>query len=182
MAPTASDLAAVVYSGDAAHGDAVDALVLDFCQGLRHLGWRVGGLTQWRQAPAEGGTKPGLQLVDVRTGQTFAISQNLGALSRACCVDPGAVAQASGVLRQALADRVHLAVTNRFGELEAAGGGFAAEMAALVGEGIPVLTVIALKHLDAWRRFTGGMGEELPARLSALRDWFTLAASREVSA
>lgn len=181
MAPTVSDLAAVVYSGDMAHGDAADALVRDFCQGLQLAGWRVGGLVQ-RRLPAPGGGKPLLELEDVRTGQVFPISQRLGALSRACSLDTGGVAQASGVLRQALADGVYLAVTNRFGELEATGGGFAAEIAALAGGGIPVLIVITHKHVDAWRRFTGGLGEELPARPAALRDWFTLAAGREVPA
>lgn len=76
----------------------------------------------------------------------------------------------------------HLAVGNRFGALEATGGGHAAELAALVGEDIPVLTVVAAKHLDAWRRFTGGMGEELPPRMAALRSWFTLAVGRRVPA
>ena len=141
-------LAALVYPGDMAHGDA-----------------------------AEGGGKPRLQLVDVRTGHAFPISQNLGPLSRACSLDTGGIAQASGVLRQALADRVQLAVTNRFGELEATGGGYAAELGLFAGAGIPVLTVAAHKHIEAWRRFTGGMGEELPLHLSALNGWFGRVAS-----
>lgn len=177
---TASDLAAIVYV-DAAHGAAADALAADFAQRLLSQGWRVAGLMQQHLA-AVGGGKPALQLVDVRTGQAYPISQNLGTFSRACCLDTGGIAQASAVLRQALADRVNLAITNRFGELEATGGGFATEMAALAGEGIPVLTVVAEKHLDAWRRFTGGMGQELPVNLSALRDWFALAAGRGVPA
>ena len=181
MAPTVSDLAAIVYSGDAAHGAAADALVADWCHSLQRQGWRVAGLLQ-QHLPGVGGGKPGLQLVDVRTGQAFVISQNLGPLSRACCLDTGGLAQASGVLRQALADRVDLAVTNRFGELEAKGGGFAAEMAALAAAGIPVLTVLAEKHLRAWRRFTGGMGRELPASASALRGWCAQATGREVPA
>ncbi|MGB3881552.1 MAG: DUF2478 domain-containing protein [Diaphorobacter nitroreducens] len=181
MAPIVSDLAAIVVPGDMDHGDAADALLADFCRGLQGLGWRVGGLAQ-RRLPAEGGGKPRMQLVDLRTGQVFSISQDLGPLSRACSLDPGGVARASGVLRQALADRVQLVVTNRFGELESTGGGFAAEMAALADAGIPVLTVVAHRHLEAWRRFTGGMGYELPTRLSALQAWFTLAAGRAAPA
>lgn len=173
MAHTVSDIAAVVYGSDMAHGEAADALVLEFCQGLQRGGWRVGGLAQ-QCLPPEGGGKPRLQLADLRTGQVISISQKLGPLSRACSLDTGGIAQASAVLRQALADRVHLAVTNRFGELEARGGGFAAEIAALADAGIPVLTVLAARHLDDWRRFTGGLGEELPARMTALRAWFRL--------
>lgn len=175
MAHTVSDIAAVVYGDDMAHGEAADALVLEFCQGLQREGWHVGGLAQ-QCVSAEGGGKPRLQLVDMRTGQVFSISQKLGPLSRACSLDTGGIAQASGVLRQALADGVHLAVTNRFGELESQGGGFAAEIAALADAGIPVLTVVAAKHLDGWRRFTGGHGKELPPRMPELRAWFDLAA------
>lgn len=161
-----------------AHGDEADALLLEFCSGLRQTGWQVGGLVQ-RRLPAPGGGKPLLELEDLRTGEVFSISQRLGKLSQACSLDTGGVAQASAVLRQALADGVQLAVTNRFGELEASGGGFADEIAALAGGGIPVLTVVAHKHLDAWRRFTGGLGQELPASPAALQDWFAQAAGCE---
>ena len=90
-------LAALVYGGDMDGGDAADALVLEFCQDLQRAGWRVGGLAQ-QCVPAEGGGKPRLQLVDMRTGRVFSISQDLGPLSRACCLDPDGVAQAGGVL------------------------------------------------------------------------------------
>ena len=113
-------------------------------------------------------------LQDVRTGEEFSISQDLGAQSQSCCIDPAGVAQASGALCRALADRVDLAVANRFGALEAAGGGFAAELLALMAEDRPLLIVVGEKHLQAWRSFTGGLGEELPPRLSALQNWFTL--------
>ena len=47
--------------------------------------------------------------------------------------------------------------------------------------GIPVLTIAAPKHLEAWRRFTGGLGEELPPRVSALQSWFSLAIDMQKS-
>lgn len=177
MAAIVSKLAAIVCAPDDAHGASVDALVLEFCQGLQRQGWQVGGVTQRHQAGRPADAKPLLELIDLRSGAVYPISQDLGRASRACCIDPTGVAQASGVLRQALSDGVQLAVTNRFGELEATGGGFAAEMAALVEAGIPVLTVVAHRHLDAWRRYTGGLGDELPARTAALHSWFTLASS-----
>ena len=181
MAATVSKLAAVVYPDGDLHGESADALVLAFCHGLQRLGWQVGGLTQ-RRVPAPGGGKPALELVDLRSGAAYPVSQNLGPHAQGCSIDAGRVADASRVLRQALHDRVQLAVTNRFGELEAGGGGFAAEIAGLAGAGIPVLTIAAPKHLEAWRRFTGGEGDELPARAAALRDWFMLAAEKRTPA
>jgi nucleoside-triphosphatase THEP1 len=171
-------LAAIVHTDQAAatgqaarHGDDEDRLVRAFCLALQDQGWRVGGIAQQRLR-VPGQPKQRVQLVDLRTGQAHAISQDLGPLSQACCIDAGRVADASTVLRAALRDRVQLAVTNRFGELEAGGGGFAAEIAAFAEAGIPLLTVVARKHLDAWRRFTGGLGQELPADMAALQAWF----------
>lgn len=166
-----TDLAAAPAGQAARHGDDEDRLVRAFCRTLQDQGWRVGGIAQQRQS-VPGQAKQRVQLVDLRTGQTYAISQNLGPLSQACCIDAGRVADASTVLREALRDRVQLAVTNRFGELEAGGGGFAAEIAAFAEAGIPLLTVVAHKHLEAWRRFTGGLGQELPADMAALQSWF----------
>ena len=113
-------------------------------------------------------------LQDVRSGEEFSISQDLGAHARACCIDPAGVAQASSVLRQALADSVDVVVTNRFGGLEAQGGGFVAEIAALAEAGIPLLTIVAPAHLAAWRALTGELGQELPMPQSVqvLHDWF----------
>lgn len=178
---TTHPLAALVYDGDTGHGEAADALLQAFCHLLRGSGWRVGGLLQ-QCVPPVGGGRPRLLLVDLGTDERFSISQKLGPHSRACSLDTGGIAQASAVLRRALADGVHLAVTNRFGELEAQGGGFVAEIAALADAGIPVMTVVAAKHLDGWRRFTGGLGEELPLRMSALSAWFTLVAGHRVHA
>ncbi|MGP1684517.1 MAG: DUF2478 domain-containing protein [Giesbergeria sp.] len=162
-------LAAIVHPDD--HGG-VDTLLAEFCHQLQAQSWSVGGVVQAnRQRP--GGGK-WMLLRDVRTGEEFSISQDLGAHSQSCCIDPAGVAQASGALRQALADNVDLAVANRFGALETTGGGFAAELLTLLANERPLLTLVAEKHVQAWRRFTGGLGEELPPRLSALQSWFAL--------
>ena len=178
MPATASSLAALVYADEATRGEAADALVRTVCHNLQQQGWRLGGL--WQQhVPTAAGRKPPMQVVDLRTGQVFGISQDCGALSQGCCLDPGGVAQASVVLRQALADRVDLAVANRFGALEATGRGLADELAALACAGIPVLTVIARRHLAAWRDFTGDAGAELPLHLPALHEWCARALAQQ---
>jgi len=170
---TIDALAATPRLAVIAHEDlqscAADALLASFARSLAGEGWPIGGVVHARRLDAAGRKR--MFLIDVASGREFCISQDLGPQSRACCVDPGAVAQASGVLRQALADRVWLAIVNRFGELEATGGGFAAELAALAGEGVPVLTAVSRKHLQAWRHFAGDAGIELPLDVQALHDW-----------
>jgi len=164
--PQAVRMAAILHADD--HCGA-DALLAAFAQSLQQCGWRIGGVVHERRTDAQG--RKGMYLRNVNTGHEFCISQDLGPQSQACCVDPAGVARASAVLRQALHDRVDLALVNRFGALEAQGGGFAAEMLALAEAGIPFLTVVADKHLAAWRHFTGGMADTLAPHLPALCDW-----------
>ena len=165
-------LALVQQDSSASDDTEADALQAAWVQSLQQAGWRVGGLLQHCTTWPSGGKR--MQLLDVRSAQVFDISQDLGAQSKGCCLDPAGVVEASSVLRQALADGVDIVVTNRFGGLEAQGSGFVAEIAALAEAGIPVLTIVAPAHLSAWRALTGDFGQELPMPQSAqaLHDWF----------
>ena len=155
------------------HGDGVDVdrLLTDFALSLKERGWRVRGLVQSNSECGDGCARS-MTLVDVDGNERYAISQNLGPGSVSCCIDAGGVAEACVVLRRALAEGADLVVANRFGGLEAAGGGFAAELLALMAEGVPLLTVVADKHLEAWRHFTGDTSVLLPPRREALEAWF----------
>jgi hypothetical protein len=94
-------------------------------------------------------------LTDIDTGAEYPVSQSLGAGSAACSADPQGFARASRVLHNALERRPDLVVCNRFGALEAENGGFVAELLALLERGVPVLTVVAPRHRDAWHQFIG---------------------------
>ena len=109
-------------------------------------------------------------LVDVATGDEYPVSQALGAGSASCRVDPQGFARASQVLRDALEPPAALVVVNRFGNLEADGGGLAAEMLALMAAGVPLLTVVPARHAQAWANFTGGAAV-LPARREDVALW-----------
>lgn len=148
-----------------------DPLVAAFARSLGQRGWRVQGLIQ---SLSEGGAQCSrdIDLLDVSKHGRYRISQRLGRGSEACRVDPAGLAVASGVLRRALSERVDLAIVNRFGKLEAEGGGLAGEFLALLAEGIPVLTVVAEKHLERWLEFTGGVSVLLAPERAALDAWF----------
>lgn len=145
-----------------------DTLLADFAFGLKRAGWRVQGLVQ--QGHEQG--KTATMLVDVADGRRYPLFQDLGAASASCSLDTASVAAASVALRRALEEKADLAVANRFGALEADGKGFAAEMLALMAEGVPLVTVVAEEYLLDWRWFTGKAGVELPPRRSALEGWF----------
>jgi hypothetical protein len=147
---------------------AADLLVGAFAADLIAAGHTVHGLIQ--RLPPEG--KSGAMLIDLHDGAQHPLFQNLGSGSASCSVDTDSLAMASLALRRALDAHAELAIANRFGPLEAEGGGLAAEMLALMAEGIPFLTIVAADHLSAWRNFTGGLGIELPAERAALEAWF----------
>ncbi|MBN9421229.1 MAG: molybdenum ABC transporter ATP-binding protein [Candidatus Accumulibacter sp. 66-26] len=160
-------IAAIVH----AERGIVDALLADFAFELRQEGRRVRGLVQ----QVRGAGKAGTVLVDLADGVSYPLFQDLGPASAACAIDAGGIADASAALRRALfegAALVDLVVVNRFGALEANGGGFADEMLALMAEGVPLLTVVADDYLLDWRSFTGRAGVELAPALDALRNWF----------
>ena len=158
-------IAAVVPSG---FSD-IDALISAFARDLLAAGWRVRGLLQEFQAD---GPNCEVSLIDLADGTRYGISQRLGSQSTACRLDPGALADASIVMRRIADEGADLAIFNRFAAMEAGGDGLAAEMLDVMSRDIPVLTVVQQKHLAAWRHFTGGLAAELPPERPALDGWF----------
>ena len=158
MSPSVMPFAAIFTDNGA--GD----LLIAFAAELAGQGVRVRGLVQRHD--------PDMHLVDVHSGQSFAITQNLGAQSEACRIDPTGFAEASQVLRAAVDQRAELVVINRFGKLEAGGGGLLDEMLALMADGVPVLTCVNSEQLAAWQTATGGGGTLLAPDLAALRQWW----------
>ena len=60
------------------------------------------------------------------------------------------------MLRAALTQAPDLVVCNRFGALEAEGGGFAAELLAVMAQGVALVTAVAARNQARWQQFSGG--------------------------
>lgn len=173
MTTSSLPIAAVVSS----EPDVADVLLAEFAVRLGRQGWCVHGLVQ--HSRRVGGKHKQMTLMDVNDPSCcFPISQDLGAGSSACCLDPAGVAAAGVVLRNVLGQKVDLVIANRFGVLEASGGGLSDELLALMSEQTPLLLVVAERYLEAWRDFTGGASAELPPRIEALETWFSSCWSR----
>ena len=133
----------------------VDQLLLQVSHTLKAAGTTLRGLLMtWPGGKHSCASE--MVLVDLHRADTYLVSQPLGAGSDACRADPQGFARASQVLREALQAQPDLVISNRFGGLEAEGGGFAAELLELMAAGVPVLTAVAPRHLAAWQAFTGG--------------------------
>jgi nucleoside-triphosphatase THEP1 len=146
------ELPAAAIAQDGRHD--IDAMLQAFVAQQRQAGRLVLGLLMAPRDP-DTGCRAQMVLTDIDTGEDYVVSQPLGAGSNACSADPQGFARASRVLRDALERRPDLVVCNRFGSLEAENGGFVAELLALLEHGVPVLTVVAPRHVEAWQRFIG---------------------------
>lgn len=105
-------------------------------------------------------------------GPVVRITQDLGAGSRACRMDAGAMERAVGLATARLeAEGADLFVLNKFGQREAEGGGFRALIAEALGRDIPVLIGVTQAHRAAFEQFSGDMAAVLPADEQALLDW-----------
>jgi len=167
--------AAVLHGPD----ERVDELLGWFVARQVANGVRVCGLVQQNRWSASG--KKAMELVDIVTNQRFAISQDLGAASGSCNLDPAGIAAAAVVLRRALEQAPQLVVVNRFGALESERGGFASELLELMSDGVPVLTAVAERHLDAWLAFCDQRSEVLAPSLAALEGWAERVLARRAS-
>lgn len=97
------------------------------------------------------------------------ITQSLGPGASGCRLDTGALAEAAGRAASVLGRGTDLVIVNKFGKVEAAGGGFRDLIAAALADDIPVLTAVAPEMLDDFGAFSGDLAEAVATE--ALDDW-----------
>lgn len=147
-----------------------EELLAAFALRLRQSGHDVGGLIQVSSRYANGRKR--MELVDLRTGARFELSQNLGLGSDACCLDTLVLGEASAVLRREIAHGVALLVVNKFASEEGEGQGLAPEMLEGITLGIPLLTTLSRVRKPQWDAVMGGAGEMLESKEEALWEWW----------
>ena len=99
------------------------------------------------------------------------ISQNLGALSRGCRLDPAGLEQAVGLVAQALDHGPRLLIVNKYGKQEIDGRGFRPVIAEALMRDIPVLLSVNAGNVPAFLDFAGDMAAPVSATRDAVLDW-----------
>lgn len=94
-------------------------------------------------------------------GPSVRISQSLGAGSKGCRLDPGALEDAVHRVSRAI-EWADLLIVNKFGKQEAEGRGFRPVIAEALGAGLPVLTAVAADQAEAFHAFAGDLAQEVP--------------------
>ncbi|MCM5558243.1 DUF2478 domain-containing protein [Pleomorphomonas sp. JP5] len=154
----ASELAAIVYE----EGASVDHLIAFFADELQTAGRRVGGIVHLpddEEPPSRDVT-----LVDLIGGDRWRQSH--------ARPSPAEAAVTRRRILATIEARADLAIVPRFGAAEITGGGQADTFGTLAAFGLPILTAVRREDVDAWLRFTGGIGTLLACRLRVVRAWW----------
>jgi len=99
------------------------------------------------------------------------ISQNLGAFSKGCRLDPVSLEQAVGLVDRALGAGPHLLIINKFGKQEGEGRGFRPLIGQALAEGIPVLTAASGDNLAPFENFAAGLAEPIEPDTDKILLW-----------
>lgn len=169
--PSPAALAAAIV--DDGHTVAMDGFLAQLVLHEQAIGRHVQGCVMRRPGRSEGCAAT-MWLVDVHTGEEYLVSRPMGSGSKACRADPQGFARASRIFRTALAESLDLVVCNRFGDLEARGEGFRAELLQVLAQGLPLLTTVAERNIEAWQAFSGG-APVLPPDEAAVQAWVSRA-------
>ncbi|RWR05108.1 DUF2478 domain-containing protein [Sinirhodobacter populi] len=159
-----SKLAAVVFDPETPVDDMMaEALADPALRGRRIVGYLQG------YEPGTGCDCTDIVLRALHDGSRRKITQDLGTGSQGCRLDSVALTEVAGEVDAVLAVRPDLLVLNRFGKVEAEGGGFRATLEQALLSDVPVLIAVGRKHLGFWQDYCGDLAETLPCDVPAIR-------------
>jgi hypothetical protein len=161
-------IAAVIYPD----GVYPDRLLRQVLAPLRGRGVPLAGVLQVDQQPAGDCHPCDMLLEELAGGGIVALAENRGKHARGCRLDVAGLTELAEAVQSSLqADEPRLLVVNKFGKIEADGGGLREAIADAVALGIPVLVGVPLRNLESWRAFAGDLATELVPDAAAIGRW-----------
>lgn len=161
-------IAALVYADGVYPDHAIGRAI----EPLRERGIPLAGAIQRDPLDRPGRHPCDLLLENLATGEVTAIAEHRGKEARGCRLDVGILTDISEAVANSLhEDEPRLLIVNKFGKIEADGGGLREAIADAVYLGIPVLVGVPMRNLDRWRAFAGAFSVELPADAAAISRW-----------
>lgn len=165
---TVFPIAAIVYSD----GIYPDHAMASAIAPLEELGVPLAGALQVPAEHVEGRHPCDMLLKDLATGDVVAIAEERGRHAAGCRLDIGVLTGiGEDVVNSLRGGESRLLVVNKFGKIEAAGGGLRGAIAEAVELGVPVLVGVPARNLDSWRAFAGVLALELPVESRAIAEW-----------
>lgn len=151
-------------------GAAADLLIAGIGRRLRASGIAVAGLVQHNEYVRDR-AKCDMSLEELASGAILQISEYRGEGSRGCRLNLGALYDAAGLLLAAIERRPEVIILNKFGKIEAEGGGLRDALAKTLDYEIPMLVGVPFRNLDPWRAFAGDLSLEAKLGERSIDQW-----------
>lgn len=150
-------LTALVYT-DSAQAEATLAALADY---LHAHDLTLAGLIQ-RALDRPASARCDMALEDLATGARTSIADDRGPGAAGCALDVDALLGALMRAQAALDTPTDLLLVNKFGKMEAEGGGFRPLIVAALERGIPAIVAVPARNLAAWELFADDISVSLP--------------------
>ncbi len=147
-----------------------DRLIEAVAMQLRADGVRVAGAVQVN-LDREPVNKCHMDLHILSGADVVRISQDLGALSRGCRLDPEGLERAVGLVGAGLDAGADILILNKFGKQEAEGRGFRPLIGQAISAGIPVLIAVSHGLLPAFQDFAQELAQPLSEQPETVLKW-----------
>ncbi|NDW00919.1 DUF2478 domain-containing protein [Salipiger sp. PrR002] len=148
----------------------VDRLMREVADRLRAEGWPLAGAVQ-HNIETGPTSKCHMDLQVLSGADVVRISQDLGALSRGCRLDPQGLERVVGLVSAGLSKGAALLLVNKFGKQEVDGRGFRPVIGEALSSGVPVLVAVNEGNLEAFLTFAEDLAEALPPDVESVTDW-----------
>jgi nucleoside-triphosphatase THEP1 len=175
--PDAPLLAAVIYPNEA-YPQATFRRVVEHC---RSRTLKLSGVLQ-HPACEDPGHRCDVVLEDLASGARTELFERRGRGARGCRLDVAALADVTARLERALQNDPDLLVLNKFGKVEAEGGGLVDPIAAAIDRDIPVVIGVPVRNLEAWRAFAGDFAVEFAGDFAEILDWLDRVCCHRIAA
>jgi nucleoside-triphosphatase THEP1 len=162
---TSPNILAVLYTD----GLAADRRLAEWGYSLRSLGLAVAGIVQLNTFARDPG-KCDMAVEELFSGTVLQLSEDRGPEARGCRLDRSSLAEAGALLLSALEEKPDILIVNKFGKVEAEGGGLRDALAKAVELDVPIIVGVPFRNLDQWRIFAD-LAEECPVGSSQIRRW-----------
>lgn len=164
--PSRQALVAIVYANERYPQSTFERIV----EACRARGLKLAGVLQ-HPVCSDAAGHCDVALEEFMTGVRTNLFENRGPGARGCRLDVAALAEVNAQVERSLAMDPAILIVNKFGKVEAEGGGLLDLIGRAVEGRIPVVIGVPLRNLEAWRRFAGGMSVEFSSDPAEVLDW-----------
>jgi nucleoside-triphosphatase THEP1 len=139
---------------------------------MRASGVGVTGIVPYHPGTALGAPRCDMEVEELSSRFILQLAENRGSRQASGCrIDPAAVEEAAALIAASFRKCPELLIVNKFGRLEADGGGLSDVISNAVDHGIAVIVGVPERHLESWRGFTNGLAEEAALDSPRVQQW-----------